>query len=236
MNYHQLKTFVACLLIVMCANRVVAQEGQAKKLLEEAKEQMAKGNYLGADQKFRKILSLNEVVPTEALYFFAYTLDKNNELQSSRNFLDKYLELTGKSGEYYNEAKILTSKLDKKYAEIAACNFCDADGLRLILCPVCEGAGKIDGKCTQCHGFGQTTCNKCLGEGVQITRTSFGENSYKTCEVCNGTGKETCSRCNGAKHLVQECPRCFGKGRIGSDVVCNHKEHALPVAPARNNE
>ena len=214
-----------------------SQEGQAKKLLEEAKTYMAKGDYLSADQKFRQILSLTEVIPTDALYFFAYTLDKNHQLQSSKNFLNKYFELTGKSGDYFNEAKILQSKLEKKSAEIDACGFCDGDGFRLVSCPVCEGVGKLDGPCTLCHGFGTLTCHKCLGEGVLISQSeAFGDNLYKTCEVCNGSGKETCSNCHGAKHLIQECDRCLGTGHIGSAIVCNHQKETFPslIKPSGN--
>lgn len=188
---------------------------------------MAKEDYRAADKKFRQILSLNEVVPTEALYFFALTLEKNHQLQSSRNFLDKYLDLTGKSGDYFNEAMMLQSKLDKLAREIEACKYCDNDGFRLITCVRCEGSGKIDDKCPVCHGFGKITCRKCLGEGVQISKNSFGENVYRTCEVCAGSGKETCNVCHGEKHLIQECTRCHGVGRSGSDVLCNHQEHFI---------
>ena len=200
---------------------------RARTLLNEARGFMAKEEYLAADKKFRQILSLNEVVPTEALYFFAFTLEKNHQLQSSRNFLDKYLDLTGKSGEYFNEARILQSRLDNLAREIDACGYCDRDGFRLITCSQCNGAGQVDDKCPVCHGFGVITCRKCLGEGVQISRNAFNENVYKTCEVCNGDGKETCTRCDGKKHIIQNCPKCDGLGRSGSDVLCNHQEHFI---------
>lgn len=231
----KLKHIIFLLLLLACNMELAAQEGQAKQLLEKARGQMAKGDYVSADLTFRRILSLNEVLPPEALYFFAYTLDQTHQLQSSKNFLAKYFELTGKSGEYYNEARILESKLLKKSTEIEACGFCDSDGFRLATCPVCDGAGKIDGKCSVCHGFGQVTCQKCLGEGVQISKNSFNDNVYKTCDVCGGTGKETCGRCHGAKHLIQECNRCFGLGKIGSSAVCNHEEEVLPPAYRSGN-
>jgi len=224
-------TVKSLLFFFLLASSLVGQAqnsgGRAKALLEEAKGYMAKEDFLAADKKFRQILSLNEVVPTEALYFFAFTLEKNHQLQSSRNFLDKYLDLTGKSGEYFNEARMLQNKLDVLAKEIEACNYCDNDGFRLITCAVCDGTGHVDDKCPLCHGFGEITCRKCLGEGVQISKNPFGDNVYKTCEVCTGKGKEVCPQCNGANHVVQECPRCKGLGRSGSDVLCNHQEHFI---------
>jgi hypothetical protein len=223
-----MKSVVFCLLIISSYGGW-AQTGQsrAKALLEEAKGYMAKEDYRAADKKFRQILSLNEVVPTEALYFFAFTLEKNHQLQSSRNFLNKYTDLTGKSGEYFNEARMLQNRLDVLAREIEACDYCDNDGFRLVTCGQCDGSGHVDDKCPLCHGFGEITCHKCLGEGVQISKNQFGENVYKTCDVCAGKGKETCTQCRGEKHVVQDCPRCHGLGRSGSDLLCNHKEHFI---------
>ncbi|MEQ8533414.1 MAG: hypothetical protein RIB86_16280, partial [Imperialibacter sp.] len=178
-----MKSMVFCLLIISSYGGW-AQTGQsrAKALLEEAKGYMAKEDYRAADKKFRQILSLNEVVPTEALYFFAFTLEKNHQLQSSRNFLDKYTDLTGKSGEYFNEAKMLQNRLDVLAREIEACEYCDNDGFRLITCSQCDGSGHVDDKCPLGHGFGEITCHKCLGEGDQISKNQLGENVYKTCD------------------------------------------------------
>ncbi len=221
--------YVFLALLAACAFNGSAQNGKSRAtvLLEEAKGFMAKEDYLAADKRFRQILSLNEVVPTEALYFFAFTLEKNHQLQSSRNFLNKYMSLTGKSGEYFNEARMLENKLDVLAREIEACNYCDNDGFRLITCSRCDGVGHIDDKCPLCHGFGEITCHKCLGEGVQITKNNFGDNVYKTCEICQGKGKEVCTQCNGQKHVEQTCPKCNGLGNSGSDVLCNHKEHFI---------
>lgn len=213
-----------CLMLLPASNVLAQGESKAKKLLEEARGHMAREDFLAADKKFREILSLNEVIPTDALYFFALTLERNHQLQSSRNFLNKYIEVTGKSGDYYNEALMLHRKLDIQAKEIDACELCDGDGFRLIACRLCDGQGKFDHKCSQCHGFGQITCSKCLGEGVQISKNSFGDNVYKTCEVCNGIGKEVCPQCHGVRHFVQDCPRCEGTGSSGSDVRCDHKK------------
>ena len=65
--------------------------------------------------------------------------------------------------------------------------------------------------CKDCHATGQApaatarACGICNGQGVIITRQG------------NMTFNVTCRSCNGAGKMVDKCPICSGKRRIGAD-------------------
>lgn len=56
---------------------------------------------------------------------------------------------------------------------------------KYIVCPVCQGEGKI--KCKRCDGTKKAKCKKCKGKG---TISGYGE-----CSVCGGSGEIICEEC-----------------------------------------
>ena len=144
-------------------------------LVDKAKSQMDSGDYEGANKTFRKALATKRVLPTSMSYFFAETLFVIHQNQNAKNFVEKYIQLAGRGGDYYDEAVRLKKLIDSQFDEIKACDYCNLSGYRYIECDNCNGLGHTVEICYNCHGNGLIMCPKCIGRGVLITLTSFGD-------------------------------------------------------------
>lgn len=192
-------------------------------LVDKAKSQMDAGDYEGANKTFRKALATKRVLPTSMSYFFAETLFVIHQNQNAKNFIEKYIQLAGRAGDYYEDAVRLKKLIDSQFEEIKACNYCNLSGYRYIECDNCNGLGHTVEICYNCHGNGLIMCPKCIGRGVLITQTSFGEPIYSSCDLCTSKGYISCNICNGEKELSGRCNVCLGTGEKVSKVICNHK-------------
>jgi tetratricopeptide (TPR) repeat protein len=193
------------------------------ELIATAKKQMSAGDYEQANKTFRKALATNKTLPTEMSYLFAETLFVINQYQNSKNFVDKYLDLAGQGGDYYEKAVQLESMLEERFREIRECDYCNLSGYRYVECDNCGGTGKSVEICYNCKGNGVTTCPKCMGKGVLITYNSLGGRQYESCDLCDSKGYVTCPVCHGEKTLSGVCTVCLGTGKKVSSQICDHK-------------
>lgn len=204
------------------AQRKVGTKNQA--LMREALDYMDMKDYEAANETFREMLRTGEVLPTSMTYHFAETLYMLKQYQNSQNFLEKYLELTGENGDYFQEAKELKELLANELDEVRKCKLCTVLGYRLRECLRCEGHGEIMGACLVCNGEGKVPCKKCDGKGVIIRRGAMGATTYQSCDRCENKGYHTCDNCHGEKEIMQVCPVCIGSGQKITDIICDHKE------------
>ncbi|MDQ3392605.1 MAG: molecular chaperone DnaJ [Bacteroidota bacterium] len=215
------------LLFFLAINFYVVGQGsindhKIEHYMKEARQYMEEGNYEEANLSFRKLLAINSVMPTEMCYFFAETLYQLHQYQNSKNFINKYIKLTGTTGPYYKKIIALDKLVDEKFEEIKSCNFCDNKGYRFTECDKCYGEGELHQTCHYCKGKGLTSCIACGGKGVKISENNFKEKEYKTCQVCGSNGVVTCTVCNGTKNEVIQCNKCKGNGAIITNKICNH--------------
>jgi len=192
-------------------------------LVDKAKAQMDKGDYEGANKTFRKALATKRVLPTSMSYFFAETLFVIHQNQNAKNFVEKYIQLAGRGGDYYDDAVRLKKLIDNQFEEIKDCDFCNLSGYRYIECDNCNGLGHTVEVCYNCHGNGLIMCPKCIGRGVLITKTTFGDPIYSSCDLCTSKGYISCNICSGEKELAGRCNVCLGTGNKVSKTICNHK-------------
>ena len=183
------------------------------------------GQYVEANKSFRRALSTNKVLPTNLSYYFAETLYHLGQFQNSKNFVDKYLNLTGYGGDFNEEATNLQELLVLEFDAIKNCSFCNNFGYRLNPCDQCEASGIELAACHQCNGLGNTICPKCMGKGVVITVDSFNQSHYEECDRCSGEGHVYCELCGGDKVVTRICLICFGTKVKASTVICNHEDH-----------
>ncbi len=157
-----------------------ADNGKWDKTMQEGVSMMDTGNYEGADAKFKIVLRNMEVLPSDICYYFGKNSYFLGQFKQSINWLNKYIELKGTAGEFFEDCKNFLSKAEKAYElneqvnqekvkeELSKPNEFDCDGKTYITCPLC------------------------LGEGVLIKPGKLGT-IYETCPICKGEGKITCT-------------------------------------------
>jgi hypothetical protein len=139
--------------------------------------------YEAADVKIVALLKNVRSVPSDLTFYFGKTSFYLNKFKQSVDWLNKYIQLKGTSGQFSEEAIDLKTKAEvellkekqtesKQAAQLLSKDF-DID----------------------CGPTGKVACPVCNGSTVIIKKTYLGE-TYKTCGYCNHTGALSCEDFN----------------------------------------
>lgn len=143
---------------------------------------MESGEYSKADVSFREVLEKIGAIPSDLTFYFGKNSFYLNEYKQSVDWLSKYLQLKGTTGQFSAEAADLIRKSE---AVILKTRIADAQKARTVLTAGydldCEGALVV--------------CPVCKGQHVIIKPGPFG-NTYKTCPWCSDQGTLTCEEYN----------------------------------------
>lgn len=164
------------------------QEEQRKKAetlrqLDSGVYYMEVGEYLRADEKFRYVMANLRSLPSDLTFYFGKNSYYLEQYKQSIDWINKYIQLKGTSGQYYSEATDILARAQKdmmkertietrKTAELFSENY-DID---------CGPTGKI-------------SCPVCKGDHVIIKKTAFGD-EYRTCPYCDDHGMLSCVEYN----------------------------------------
>ena len=164
------------------SNGQIVRENELIKKIETGAQLMAHGKYDSAQVLFQFVLQNMEKLPSEMAYFFGRNSYHIGKYKQSINWLNKYIQLKGTKGKYYEPAiqflqfaedeylKIQRSRTEQFSKDLESAEY-DCGGLEKMLCPVCHGSGVV----VQAGIFEEVykTCPYSLGEG------------YLTCEEYN---------------------------------------------------
>lgn len=164
-------------------NQQQARRAEVARTIEQGVALMDEGDHEGAEAKFKEVLKNAEVVPTDLTFYFGKNSYHLGRYQQSIDWLNKYIELKGTTGQHYeecteylknsNEAFLLVRKEEREEAKRILTSSYDID---------CGPAGKV-------------ICPVCMGKGVIIEKGPFG-NSYRTCPYSDEHGYLTCEEYN----------------------------------------
>lgn len=79
------------------------QNSEIMNMMEQGVDLMEQNNYKAAEQKFKQVLQSAKVIPSDLCYFFGKNSFYLNKFQQSIDWLNKYVELKGTGGRYYND-------------------------------------------------------------------------------------------------------------------------------------
>ncbi len=199
--------------------------GQTDSWMKGALAAMERNDFETANNIFRNLIDSGLPLPEEMPYYFAETLYELDQYDNSVNFLNKYLELTGFTGENYEGARELKERLSEPLKAIQVCRLCDRRGYRYKTCFTCEGKQEIEQNCDYCKAKGVVGCSRCAGSGMITKVNVFNIVEYFECERCSAKGRLTCPVCEGSKKEVSACKTCSGSGTLASDQICDHEPH-----------
>ncbi len=164
-------------------NREQAKNAEISRTLDHGVEFMESEEYEAADEKFREVLKKSKVVPTNLTFFFGKNSYYLGKYKQSIDWLNKYIELKGTSGRYYEESTELLALANESYLALRQE---DQEKAAQIL------ASDYD---VDCGPSGKVICPVCKGRGVIIEQGPFG-NTYKTCPYSDDHGQLTCDEYN----------------------------------------
>lgn len=155
-------------------------ESEFLRRMDQGEQKMKQGKYAEAQKDFIFIIENKEVLPSNLAYFFGRNSYHLKEYKQSINWLNKYIQLKGTKGTYYEEAvsflelseenymKLQKSKSKEMISEMASKDY-DCGGLDKMICPVCKGSGviissgpfdKIYKTCPYSQGEAYLTCEE----------------------------------------------------------------------------
>jgi hypothetical protein len=199
--------------------------GQTDRWMKGALAAMERNDYQTANSIFRNLIDSGLPLPEEMPYYFSETLFKLGQFDNSQNFLNKYLELTGFTGQNYEYAVRLKEKLKEPIAQILACEQCDRRGYRYERCTVCQGNKQTEQDCSYCKAKGIVGCSRCGASGMIKKMNVFNIVEFFECERCAGKGRLSCPNCSGTGKEISGCKTCEGSGKTPSTALCNHEKH-----------
>jgi DnaJ-class molecular chaperone len=199
--------------------------GQTDRWMKGALSAMERGDFQTANSIFRNLIDSGLPLPEEMPYYFSETLFQLGQYDNSQNFINKYLELTGFTGQNYESATRLKEKLKVPLAQIIACELCDRRGYRYESCTTCQGKKQTEQACSYCKAKGVVGCSRCGASGMIKKVNVFNLVDFYECERCGGKGRLTCPTCSGSGKEVSACKTCEGSGKTPSTALCNHEAH-----------
>ncbi|MEQ9286261.1 MAG: hypothetical protein RIG77_05095 [Cyclobacteriaceae bacterium] len=150
--------------------------------MDKGYEAMLDGKYEEADELLRYAMKNIGKLPSELTYYFGRNSFYLKKYKQSINWLNKYVELKGTSGQYFDESIKFLELANKEYLLIRDKEIAKTE-------EIFETESYIE-----CPGE-KVLCPVCKGTGVVITKGTF-DLKYETCVYSGIEGILTCDEYN----------------------------------------
>ena len=152
------------------------------QVMDQGAELMNQGKFAKADTYFLRVLGDVRVVPADLCFYFGKNSYHLHKYKQSIDWLNKYLELKGTKGRFFDQAV--------EYLELAKADY---ETQRTEKPPVVtENKVKPKPSTIDCAENPYVRCPVCEGEGVIVGPGKLGSLVYKTCPYSDESGRMTC--------------------------------------------
>lgn len=151
--------------------------------LDSAIQLMNLEQYEAADVKFRSVLANMKSIPSDIAYYFGKNSYHLQKYKQSIDWLTKYIQLKGTSGQFSEDAAAWLKKAEAGLLE-------QRQVLSAKTVEVLSRDFTID-----CGPSGKVQCPVCNGSTVVIRKDYLGD-KYYTCGYCHKTGYLSCDEYN----------------------------------------
>lgn len=153
------------------------------QVLDSAVTHIDNGEYEKADVKLLYVLNNVKSVPSDLTFFFGKNSYYLTKYKQSIDWLNKYIQLKGTSGQYYAETLSILKKSEEGLLKEKAKEAAKAE-------QVMSTSYDID-----CGPSGKVVCPVCKGTTV-IIKKGYIKDQYQTCQFCDKHGNLTCEEYN----------------------------------------
>ncbi len=160
----------------------IVRESELLRKMDLGAELMANSKYDSAQAEFQFVLQNMEKLPSEMAYYFGRNSFHLGKYKQSINWLNKYIQLKGTKGRFYEAAVQFLQFAEDEYIKIQR-----SQTLKLV--------EDLESSEYNCGGLEKMLCPVCHGSGVVISAGLF-DNVYKTCPYSLGEGYLTCEEYN----------------------------------------
>jgi tetratricopeptide (TPR) repeat protein len=136
-----------------------------------------------ADAKFKFVLQNIKAVPSDLTYYFGKNSFLLGNYKQSIDWLNKYIQLKGTSGQFYDDALSVLKKAEIEFNKSKSQDVKKAE-------EVLSKNYDID-----CGPGGKAYCPVCKGDHVIVKKGPFGD-EFKTCPYCDDHGLLSCEDYN----------------------------------------
>lgn len=156
---------------------------QLSQRMDSAVALLDAGEYALADVKFRVLLKNMKSVPSDFTFYFGKNSYYVGKYKQSIDWVNKYIELKGTTGRFYEESVNLLKKAESAFLQ---------EKQQQV-----ENTGAVLSRNydIDCGPTGKVICPVCKGSTVLIKKGPFG-NEYNTCPYCDSHGLLTCAQYN----------------------------------------
>jgi tetratricopeptide (TPR) repeat protein len=192
-RFRSLSLRCAAALVLLLPSLLRAQEADPSdqeylRYLDLGVRQLEAGRYQDADQSFRTVLDNVKVLPAEICHYFGVNSYHLKKYKQSINWLTKYIELKGTSGQFYESTADYLKLAEEAYLQATARPAPAENDLEE------PDPGRFDTD-IDCGPSGMVVCPVCRGRRVIVREGYFGR-EFQSCPYCNEHGQLTCEEYN----------------------------------------
>ncbi len=170
------------LLVSFAQSEAQILDADLNRRMDVGREMMLGGSYDSAEVQFNVVLINMKPLPSEMAYFYGRNSFHLGHFKRAINWLNKYIQLKGVRGIYYEESVDYLQLSEDAYLEEQKKDALNAS--RDI------ASAEFD-----CGGYDKMLCPVCHGSGVTITQGTF-DAIYETCPYSLGEGFLSCDEYN----------------------------------------
>lgn len=175
-----MKNLIFLILFFLSSSRFIFAEVEkldstTTVLFEMAVKHVEAGDYNAANHTFLELLSPKKLMPDNLTYFFGKSLYHTGGYRKQcMDFLNKYIQLRGDTGKYYDETVVMLKSLgqefhdhidttDQRPTAQRQLDKCEG-GQEFVICPICNGTNVLSSGAAFGSAFKE--CNYCDERGV----------------------------------------------------------------------
>ena len=157
------------------------EHSEQLRTMDKGVEFMSQGEFVKADILFLRVLEQVKTVPADLCFYFGKNSYHLQKYKQSIDWLNKYMELKGTTGRFFDQAV--------EYLQLAEADYASASEKKSA---VTEAKPQLKSRTLDCSETPYVRCPVCNGDGVVIEAGKLGTAVYKTCPYSDESGRMRC--------------------------------------------